>query len=141
MTDLLPEAVESNDMPPEGISLAELKRIAQLQRGLTALKEELEELGAKAKLAFANAGVTGKQTKVYGKIVVNLGEQNRLDAKEKADLSEAYPFETNPDWYTPVIDTSKVPADITNDFRKTVVTISVKDADAPTNSKPRRARD
>lgn len=139
MTDLLPETTES--LPPEGITLAELKRIAQLQRGLTALKEELEELGAKAKLAYANAELTGKRTEVYGKIVVTLGEQNRLDAKEKADLSEAYPYEAQPDWYPPTLDISKVPADISNDFRKTVVTISVKDADAPTNSKPRRARD
>lgn len=108
---------------PEGLTQKDIDRYAQLDAGLKKIAEEHKTLNEKIKQAHLDAGITGKKTLIYpsekyGSVIVDLSEAKSVDTES---LEAKYPVEKNPDYYTPKLDTKKVPADIVAKFR-TVVT-------------------
>jgi hypothetical protein len=108
---------------PTGLTQADLDRYAQLDAGIAALSEEHKVLNAKIKKAHLDAGLSGKKTLVYpsskyGSIIVKLNEQRRLNL---ADLTENYPEDDFPEFYSSALDTKKVPADVQDEFRTVIV--------------------
>lgn len=127
---------------PKGLTQQDLDRYAQLDAGIAALAEEHKILNAKIKKAHLDAGLTGKKTLVYpsekyGAIIVKLNEQRRLDVP---GLTEAFPMDDFPQFYSSILDVKKVPADVQDEFRTVVVqTLSI-DRENNGNESPRRAQ-
>ena len=111
---------------PEGLTQSDIDRYAKLDAGIKALQEEHKVLGLLIKEKHAEAGITGKRTLIYEDVVVKLGEQRRLD---EGGFLDTFPFSENPEFYSPAIDTAKVPADVLDTFRTIVIpTLSVSKA-------------
>lgn len=113
---------------PEGLTQKDIDRYAQLDAGIKKLQDEHAVLNEKIKQAHKDAGIEGSKTLTYpsakyGTVIVKLGEQKRLDTEA---LESKYPLDKNPEFYTPKIDTKKVPADIQAKFRTNIIqTLSV----------------
>lgn len=113
---------------PEGLTQKDIDRYAQLDAGMKRLKDEHDVLNEKIKQAHKDAGIEGSKTLTYpsdkyGTVIVKLGVQKRLDA---VALQEKFSEEKAPEFYTPMLDQKKVPADILAKFKTNIVpTLSV----------------
>ena len=104
---------------PEGLTQKDIDRYAQLDAGLKKIADEHKVLNEKIKKAHEDAGIGGKQTLIYpsekyGSVIVDLSVANGVDTEA---MEARYPQEKNPEYYTPKLDTKKIPADIVQKFR------------------------
>lgn len=103
---------------PAGITQDELDRYAKLDAGIKALTVEHKAINEKIKKAF-----TAKGTFVCGSIIIERSSSVGLDIK---GVEAAYPFETNPEFYTPAVDRTKVPESVKGEFFTITEKLSVK---------------
>lgn len=115
---------------PDGITEADLARFSRLNSGIAKLTQERTELGDKIKAAYDAMGAPGKATYVYetdvdGTLVVSIGTQRRLRPTAKDELERAYPLSGTPEFWSTQIDTSKIPADILDDYKEPTRTLKI----------------
>lgn len=117
---------------PEGFTQADLNRLAQLSKGARALKEEFDALNSKLKTALIDAGYYTDLTKAktlvmpdtpFGTLLAKIGVQKRFAPKE---FEAEYPYgEETAEYYTPQVDSSRVPESIKKQFTPATPTISL----------------
>jgi len=108
---------------PPGLTQGDIDEYARLDAGIKKLKQRHDILNEKIKKTHEDAGIKGKKTLVYdsekyGSVIVDLSEAKSVDTEK---LESAHPFEQNPEFYKPKLDTKSVPADILAKFR-TIIT-------------------
>lgn len=103
---------------PAGITQEDLDRYAKLDAGIKALSIEHKMINDKIKKAFLTKGVF-----VCGSVVIERSSSVGLDVKA---VEAAYPFETNPEFYSPSLDRTKVSDAVKGEFFTLTEKLSVK---------------
>ena len=107
---------------PEGITQADVDRLATLEQGLRVLSTEYDALKAKFKEAITH-GEPLKATKIfpserYGNVVLKFGVQARVD---EALLSAELTQEKAPEFWSLQLDKTLIPSDLLDGYRTKVV--------------------
>jgi hypothetical protein len=103
---------------PEGLTQAEIDRYAKLDAGIKKLQPEHKRLGEKIKSLVVKVGIFS-----FGSVVVDRNEARSFDKKT---AEHDYPFETFPEYYTPVLDPAKVPESVKAKYTSMTPRVSVK---------------
>lgn len=115
---------------PEGITQADIDRLAVLNQGLKVLQEEEKELKAKVKEAFENAHL-GKGTysflseKTEATVIVKIGESYRLSNDGKVLLADRFSEDKYPEAWVSQLDIPSLPKKVVDSYKERVPSLSI----------------
>lgn len=98
---------------PKGITRAEILRYGELDLQRKDIAKEHGLLNAKIKQVFTEVGIW-----IVGNVVVKRTQAHALDTEA---LEARFPLAKFPEFYTQVIDTTRIPADVLDQFRTITV--------------------
>jgi hypothetical protein len=108
---------------PEGITQKQIDEYAKLDKGIKKLQTRHKILNALIKQVFEG---TPKGTKIFGEVVVKLGETSTFSSES---FEEKYPKDKFPQYYKLTLDPKTIEADVKAKFTSNNPTLSVSVAD------------
>lgn len=104
---------------PKGVSRKDLNRLLELDEQIKAAEREREALKDRVKRALR--GVKGNR--VYGEVILMLGEQHRFDP---AAFAQDHDPITHPEYYEVQVAESRIPDAVRAEYVKPIQTLQVK---------------